>query len=114
MKSLLRPPAESDVIDHVAGSALIAGAVVLFASGIGILQNTAASGAKCALVIRGQVRVAKVSAQAWAAGAKVYWDSGAALFTTTVGANTLAGFAIVAAANPSSLGDLYLTGPPGT
>lgn len=51
----------------------------------------------------------KLSAQAWTVGAKVYWDDTAKLCTTTVGSNTLIGYAVLAAANPSGVGRVKLT-----
>jgi predicted RecA/RadA family phage recombinase len=52
----------------------------------------------------------KVSAQAWTAGAAIYWDNTAKLCTTTVSTNTLIGAAVEAAANPSSTGRVRLNG----
>jgi predicted RecA/RadA family phage recombinase len=54
--------------------------------------------------------LAKVSAQAWTEGAKIYWDDTAKNFTTTSGGNTLAGVAAAAAANPSATGKVRLDG----
>lgn len=54
--------------------------------------------------------VPKVSAQAWAVGATIYWDNAAFNFTTTVGTNTKAGVAVAVAANPSATGRVRLNG----
>jgi predicted RecA/RadA family phage recombinase len=54
--------------------------------------------------------VPKVSAQAWTVGARIYWDSTAFNFTTTVGSNTLVGVAVAAAVNPSATGRVRLNG----
>jgi predicted RecA/RadA family phage recombinase len=51
-----------------------------------------------------------VSAQAWTAGALVYWDDTAKLFTTTSTSNTLAGVAVAIAANPTATGRVRLNG----
>ena len=58
----------------------------------------------------GVVEHAKVSAQAWTEGVKIYWDDSAKLFTTTSGGNTLVGVAAEVAANPSALGKVRLDG----
>lgn len=50
----------------------------------------------------------KVSAQAWNAGAAIYWDDTAKNCTTTSAGNTRVGTAGAAAANPSSTGRVIL------
>jgi predicted RecA/RadA family phage recombinase len=54
------------------------------------------------------VEHAKVEAQAWTEGAKIYFDAGQELMTTTAGGNTLVGTAYEAAANPSTTGRVLL------
>ncbi len=56
----------------------------------------------------GLIEYAKVSAQAWTGGVKIYWDNALGQFTTASSGNTLAGVAAEAAANPSSTGFVYL------
>ena len=61
----------------------------------------------------GVVVHAKVSAQAWTEGVKIYLDDDASpdpLMTTTSSGNTLVGVAAKAAANPSSTGYVLLDG----
>ena len=77
---------------------------------IAIAAGDALSGATVVGLLEGVFTVAKVSAQAWTAGALIYWDDSAKNFTTTSSANTLAGVAVAAAANPSSTGRLRLNG----
>ncbi len=101
---------KGDHLTITAGAAITAGDVIVQGSVIGIAQATVASGEDVVLVRKGIFSVAKVSAQAWTQGAKVYWDSGADNFTTTASGNTLAGFAAKAAANPSDTGKVLLTG----
>lgn len=50
----------------------------------------------------------KVSAQAWAQGASLYWDSAAKNFTTVAAANVKVGVAALVAANPSATGRVRL------
>lgn len=54
------------------------------------------------------VEHAKVSAQAWTEGVKIYFDSALEQMTTTAGGNTLVGVAAEAAANPSATGRVLL------
>ncbi len=56
----------------------------------------------------GLIEYAKLSAQAWTGGQKVYWDNGNSRFTTASAGNTLAGVAAEAVANPTSTGFVYL------
>lgn len=76
----------------------------------GIAQATVLDTENVVIVRKGVFTVAKVSAQAWAIGAKIYWDDTAKLFTTTTTSNTLVGVATAAAVNPSSTGEVLLTG----
>jgi predicted RecA/RadA family phage recombinase len=58
----------------------------------------------------GVIEHSKVSAQAWTEGAKIYFDNGTGLFTTTSGGNTLVGVSAEAADNPSATGLIRLDG----
>ena len=76
----------------------------------GVAQSNVVAPADVVLVRKGMFAVAKVSAQTWALGAKIYWDDTAKLFTTTATSNTLVGVATAAATNPSGAGEVLLTG----
>lgn len=76
----------------------------------GVAQEDVTSGNDVVLVRRGVFELAKVSAQAWTLGAKLYWDDTAKNCTTTASGNTLIGAAAAAAANPSSTGTVLLDG----
>ena len=86
------------------------GVALLIGSLLVVAESTAAAGATFVGVTTGEFTYAKVSAQAWAEGAKVYWDDTAKNFTTTATGNTLVGVAAAAAANPSSTGSVRLDG----
>lgn len=73
-----------------------------------VAATTAAVGDEFEGVTRGVFDVPKVSAQAWTAGALVYWDDVAKNVTTTVGSNLKIGVAVQAAANPSATGRVLL------
>jgi len=88
----------------VSGTAYLIGGLVIVA------LVTAAEAAKFNALVTGVVEHAKVSAQAWTEGAKLYWDDTAKNFTTTASGNTLVGVAAAAAANPSATGKIRLDG----
>jgi predicted RecA/RadA family phage recombinase len=71
---------------------------------------TAAQGLPFAGKTTGVFEFAKLSAQAWTEGAKVYWDATNSRFTTVATGNRLVGTAAEAAANPSSVGRVRLDG----
>lgn len=89
---------------------VVSGVVYLIGSLLAVATVTAAEAAKFSGLVVGVIEYAKVSAQAWSEGAKVYWDNSAKNFTTTSGGNTLAGVAAAAAANPSATGKVRLDG----
>ncbi|MBY6160029.1 DUF2190 family protein [Mameliella alba] len=93
-----------------APSDLAAGAGALVGTIFGVAQAAVTSGNDVVLVRRGVFELAKVSAQAWTLGAKIYWDDTAKNCTTTASGNTLIGAATAAAANPSDTGTVLLDG----
>lgn len=88
---------------------IISGAGLKVGDLFGVAQATAAEGKDVAIVTTGVFSMSKVSAQAWTAGAKVYWDDTNKLATTTASGNTLIGRATAAAANPTAKGNVLLT-----
>lgn len=97
----------ADVTDAVAISA---GEGYLVGTIFGVAQHDVAVGASGEFAVVGVFDLDKVSAQAWTAGAAIYWDNSARNCTTTSGGNTLIGKAVQAAANPSSTGRVRLNG----
>ncbi len=75
---------------------------------IGICSGDALNTINQEVKLEGVFVVDKVSAQAWTQGVAIYWDDSAKNFTTTSSANTRAGIAMLAAANPSSTGTILL------
>lgn len=73
-----------------------------------LAMNSALANVSNIFVIAGLIEYAKVSAQAWTGGVKLYWDNSLGQFTTASSGNTLAGFAAEAAANPSATGFIIL------
>lgn len=90
--------------DRTPGQAALLGSIVGIA--LGTLTNTTIG----SWALEGVWDVAKVNAQAWTAGALIYWDDSAKLFTTVSTSNTRAGIAALAAANPTSVGRVRLNG----
>lgn len=92
------------------GAGVTSGIAVLIGSLVVIATTTEVVGGTFVGLARGVVIVAKVSAQAWTEGVKIYWDDAAKLFTTTSAGGILVGVATKAAANPSATGYVRLDG----
>jgi len=75
-----------------------------------LAQNSAAANVENVFVCSGLIEYAKVEAQAWTGGQKIYWDAANAVFTNVraIG-HTLAGFASEARANPTTTGFIVLS-----
>lgn len=80
------------------GDGLLVGSIFGVASGAAALGNPVEAGTE------GVYELAKVSAQAWAAGAAIHWDDDARKATTASAGNTFIGYAVEAAANPTDTG----------
>lgn len=69
---------------------------------------TVAAGSPFAACVGGVVEHAKLSAQAWAEGQRIYWDNTNFWFTTVNTSNVPVGTAVAVAANPSATGRVLL------
>lgn len=99
---------EGEVLDYTPGSAVAAGAVVVIGSvGIGIAQNAIAANTKGSLIVDGVIEHAKATG-AVTFGAKVYYDATNNVLTTTASGNTLAGWAVEAAASGDATAKIKL------
>ena len=108
MKNYLQP---GNVITVTAPAALASGDGCLVGSLFGVACGTYIEGdADAELAVVGVFELPKVSAQAWTAGAKVYWNATDKACTTMATGNTLIGAAVKAAANPSATGIVRLNG----
>lgn len=107
MQNFIQP---GNTVTMTAPYAVTSGGGLKVGSLFGVANTSAASGAAVEADIVGVFRMSKVSAQAWAAGDKVYWDDAAKLMTTVTTGNLLIGVALEAAANPSSSGVVRLNG----
>lgn len=101
---------EGDVVSVTAASDVTGGTGHLVGSLFGIAVADALTGEAVELALKGVYDHAKTSAQAWAEGAKIYWDNTNKVMTTTASGNTLVGVAVAAAANPSDTGKVRLDG----
>lgn len=99
-----------DNLTVTAAAAVTGGDGVLIGSIFGVAQGDAAIGEEVVIVRKGVFDLPKLEAQAWTAGAKVYWDGANDRCTTVATSNTLIGAAAVAAANPSTVGRVLLDG----
>ena len=102
---------EGEVVPFTAPTGgVVSGTAYLIGSLVVVALVTAAETVMFSALVKGVVTHAKVSAQAWTEGVKLYWDDTAKNFTTTSGGNTLCGVAAAAAANPSATGKIRLDG----
>lgn len=101
--SLTAPNATADV-DVSSGDGVLVGTL------FGVAVADALKGEAVQIQTRGVFELAKVSAQAWTEGAKIYWDNTNKQCTTTSSGNSLIGVATAVAANPSSTGYVRLDG----
>lgn len=88
-----------DTVTLAAPAAVSSGGGVLSGSLFGVAQNDAANGATVVIVTKGIFDLTKVGSQAWAVGAKVYWDNTNKRCTTVATDNTLIGVATEAVGN---------------
>jgi len=76
----------------------------------GVAAGDAVEGAEVDLVTVGVFTLPKVSTDAIAIGAAVYWDDDAKLITATATDNTKIGVSVATALNPSGTTDVRLNG----
>lgn len=107
MRNFVQP---GDRVDLAAPYDVTSGGGALVGTVFGIASSDALSGEVVTLLRKGVFTHAKTSAQAWTAGAKLYWDNTNKVFTTSASGNTLVGAAVEAAANPSATGMVLLDG----
>lgn len=107
MKNYVQP---GDTITVTAPAAIASGDGVLVGKLFGIAAIAAASGAEVEIKTTGVFNIGKNSAEAWAQGVDVYWDSAAKVMTTTATNNTLVAKAVLPADNPSGTGRVRLNG----
>jgi predicted RecA/RadA family phage recombinase len=84
-------------MDYVAAADVSSGDVVVAGSRVGVALTDIASGASGSAQTTGVFSVPKASADDIAQGVEVYWDATAGDATLTSSANTLMGYAFVAA-----------------
>jgi predicted RecA/RadA family phage recombinase len=82
----------------------------LVGSIFGVALATVANGASGEFATVGVWELAKTNAEAWSAGALIYWDDTNKETTTTATSNKLIGAAVAAAGNPSGTGKVRLNG----
>src|SRR5690606_26913440 len=90
--------------------AVTSGDGALIGNIFGVAAGDAAEGAEVDLVTIGVFTLPKVSTDAIAVGAVVYWDDDAKLITTTATDNTKIGVSVATAVNPSGTTDVRLNG----
>lgn len=101
---------EGDVLALAAPYTRTSGQGALVGSIFGVALVDVTSGATASFATEGVRTLAKVEAQEWATvGLAIYWDDSAKNLTTTSSGNTLVGYNVAAAANPSTTGKIRLS-----
>src|SRR5690242_551026 len=101
---------KGDAIDVTLSATKNPGDGYLVGSMFGVLGNGGNSGDQDVLWLVGCFTLPKHSAEAWTFGELLYWDDTNKYVTTTPTNNTKIGVATAAAANPSSTGQVRLSG----
>lgn len=102
MKNYVQP---GNTITLTAPYAVASGDGLLVGSIFGVASGTAALGETVETALVGVFDLTKVGSQAWAAGAKVYWDNTNKRCTTVATDNTLIGVATEAVAGGALFAD---------
>lgn len=101
------------VMDYTnAGAAIVSGQVLVIGAKIGVALTDIATGATGSVQMAGTFELNKLVTDVVAQGALLYWDAGNSRLTTTVGANVLAGYAYLAAANGVTAQQIVLNSTP--
>lgn len=100
---------KGDVLEYLipADTTIIAGAVVIVGSLVGIALEGGTTGKTIEIMLNGVFEVNKGTSQAWTQGAPIYITSGGTI-TTSASGNTLIGHAFEAAAQANAVGRLKL------
>jgi predicted RecA/RadA family phage recombinase len=88
--------------------AVASGDGLLVGSIFGVASGAAAIGNPVEAATEGVYELAKVSAQAWTAGAAIHWDDAARKATSVSAGHSFIGYAVEPAANPSDTGAVKL------
>jgi predicted RecA/RadA family phage recombinase len=108
VKTYVQP---GDVLELTApGGGVVSGTGLLIGALFVVPTVTAAAGAKFSALVTGVVEHAKVSAQAWTEGQRLYWNAGLSQVTSVSTDGTFIGVAAAAAVNPSPTGKVLLAG----
>lgn len=100
------------VLSLVAPYTRTAGQAAMIGSLLGVAHNDVTNGAVGVFDFEGTWLLEKTSAQAWALGAKIYWNAGTKKCSNVASDGPLVGIAMATAANPSSTGLVRLNGVP--
>ncbi len=105
-KNYIQP---GEVLDYVvAGTSITSGSGVLIGTKLGVALKDGAVGDTIAAAVKGVYSLPKLSTDAPAQGAALYWDNTNKRLTTTASGNTLAGYAAAAAANGAATVNIAL------
>jgi predicted RecA/RadA family phage recombinase len=92
MNNFVQPGVTLDLVAPVGG--VVSGKTVKIGGIVAVPGSSKAEGQPFSGTVEGVFDVDAKTAQAWTAGATVYWDDTAKVYTTTAGTNTKAGYAV--------------------
>ena len=97
-----------EVIPVILAGTVLPGVPYVIGGLFGISLGGGVSGDTIDVALTGVFKIVKKTSQAWTQGVQLYWDSTALNFTTTVGSNTVAGFAFLPADSADAVGYIRL------
>lgn len=89
-------------------AATVKDTIYLLGGRVMLAVNSADANVENVFLTRGHIEYAKTTGETWVGGQLLYWDNSAGSFTTTVGTNTKAGYAMEAAASADTSGQVFL------
>ena len=109
MAILVRGPMDQLItVKYTHTAATTADTIYLLGGRVMLAVNSALANVENVFLLRGHIEYAKATGEAWVGGQALYWDNTNSRFTTTVGTNTHAGFAMEAAASADTTGQVNL------
>lgn len=109
MAILIRGPMDQLVtVKYIHTADTVSDTIYLLGGRVMLAMNSVLANAENMFLARGHIEYAKTGGEAWVGGQLLYWDDTAKSFTTTVGTNTKAGFAMEPAASADTVGQVFL------
>jgi predicted RecA/RadA family phage recombinase len=99
---------DGEFLDYTPGGAVDAGVPVVFGDRVFVTPRALAANELGSVQTRGVWFLTKHAGEAWAMGAKLYWDNGNSRVTTTASSHKVIGYAAQAALSADTTGFVML------